>query len=303
MDLSTSLGRLKLKNPVLVASGTFGIGEEMRRIFNIDLLGGIITKSVTLKARFGNPPPRICETPSGMLNSIGLENVGLERFLKEKLPFLKKRKTVTIVNVAGHTLDEFVTVARALDRAGVRALELNLSCPNVGREGLEWSQDPRRAAEVVRAVKRRVRACVIAKLSPNVTDITEIARAAKDGGADAVSLINSLIGMAIDPVTRAPRLGAQTGGLTGPAIRPVAVRCVWEVARSVRIPILGMGGIASAEDALEFILAGASAVAIGSANFVNPKAALEVIQGLGNYLKRCQIRGISDLVGGAQPHA
>ena len=218
------------------------------------------------------------------------------------MPFIRRRKTLVIVNVAGHALKDFVTVASALDRAGVRAIELNLSCPNVGKSGLEWSQDPEKTAEVVRAVRRRTRAFLIAKLSPNVTDITKIARAARDGGADALSVINSVLGLAIDTDRRVPRLGSVTGGLTGPAIRPVAVRCVWDVARSVRLPIIGTGGIASARDALEFIMAGASAVAIGSANFVNPTVGLEVIKGLEEYMGENKIRNFHALIGVARRH-
>jgi dihydroorotate dehydrogenase (NAD+) catalytic subunit len=296
-NLSVKLGRIKLKNPVMVASGTFGVGEEMARVFSIDQIGAIVTKSVTSRQRSGNRTPRIYETPSGMLNSIGLENVGIDRFLKEKLPFIRRLKTQVIINIAGHKLNDFVAVAKKLDRAGVHAIELNLSCPNVGHEGLEWSQDPEKTAQVVHAVKAKVRAFCIAKLSPNVTDVGEIACAAEQGGADAVSLINSPLGMAVDVQRRTPRIASVVGGLTGPAIRAIAVRCVWEVGRRVKIPVIGIGGITSSEDALEFLIAGASAVQIGSANFVDPMVSLKVIKGLEIYLKSNQISHLKDLVG------
>lgn len=297
-DLSVDFAGIKLKNPVLTASGTFGYGEEFRDIIDLNRLGGVIVKGVSVRPIIGNPPPRIWETPSGMLNAIGLENPGVDVFLNEKLPALKRYDTAVIVNIFGYSLEEYVAVAERLDGApGVAGLEVNISCPNVKAGGIVFGTNVKAAFELLSAVRKATRLPVIAKLSPNVTDITEFARAAEDAGCDGLSLINTLLGMAIDVRSRRPRLANCTGGLSGPAIRPVAVRMVWQAAKAVKVPIIGMGGILTAEDALEFILAGASAVAVGTGNFVNPSATLEVIDGIGSFLAREGIAGVRELVG------
>jgi dihydroorotate dehydrogenase (NAD+) catalytic subunit len=297
-DLSVDFAGIKLKNPVLTASGTFGYGEEYADIVDLNRLGGIIVKGISLKPIIGNPPPRIWETPSGMLNAIGLENPGIEVFLRDKLPFLRNYDTAVIVNIFGYSIEEYVGVAERLDGApGVSALEVNISCPNVKAGGIVFGTNVRAAFELLLAVRKATRLPVIAKLSPNVTDITEFAKAARDAGCDGLSLINTLLGMSIDVQSRRPRLANCTGGLSGPAIRPVAVRMVWQAAKAVSIPIIGMGGIMTAEDALEFILAGASAIAIGTANFVNPRATVDVAEGIGDFLRQHGIGSIRELVG------
>jgi dihydroorotate dehydrogenase (NAD+) catalytic subunit len=297
-DLSVDFAGIKLKNPVLTASGTFGYGEEYADIVDLNRLGGIIVKGISLKPIIGNPPPRIWETPSGMLNAIGLENPGIEVFLRDKLPFLRNYDTAVIVNIFGYSIEEYVGVAERLDGApGVSALEVNISCPNVKAGGIVFGTNVRAAFELLLAVRKATRLPVIAKLSPNVTDITEFAKAARDAGCDGLSLINTLLGMSIDVQSRRPRLANCTGGLSGPAIRPVAVRMVWQAAKAVSIPIIGMGGIMTAEDALEFILAGASAIAIGTANFVNPRATVDVAEGIGDFLRQQGIGSIRELVG------
>ncbi len=297
-DLSVEIAGIRLKNPVLTASGTFGYGEEFREIIDLNRLGGIIVKGVSLRPIIGNPPPRIWETPSGMLNAIGLENPGVDAFLNAKLPSLLTLDTAVIVNIFGHSVDDYVAVAERLDGApGVAGLEVNISCPNVKAGGIVFGTNLKAASELLSAVRRATRLPVIAKLSPNVADITEFARAAEGAGCDGLSLINTLLGMAIDVRSRRPRLANCTGGLSGPAIRPVAVRMVWQTARAVKIPIIGMGGILTAEDALEFILAGASAVAVGTGNFVNPAATLEVIDGIGAFLEREGVGSVRELVG------
>jgi dihydroorotate dehydrogenase (NAD+) catalytic subunit len=297
-DLSVDFAGIKLKNPVLTASGTFGYGEEYADIVDLNRLGGIIVKGISLKPIIGNPPPRIWETPSGMLNAIGLENPGVEVFLRDKLPFLRNYDTAVIVNIFGYSIEEYVGVAERLDGApGVSALEVNISCPNVKAGGIVFGTNVRAAFELLLAVRKATRLPVIAKLSPNVTDITEFAKAARDAGCDGLSLINTLLGMSIDVQSRRPRLANCTGGLSGPAIRPVAVRMVWQAAKAVSIPIIGMGGIMTAEDALEFILAGASAIAIGTANFVNPRATVDVAEGIGDFLRQHGIGSIRELVG------
>lgn len=297
-NLSTNIGKLKLKNPVMVASGTFGYGEEFKDFIDLKKLGAIVTKTITLRPRRGNSMPRTVETASGMLNSIGLENPGLEVFIKEKLPKLKKIAVPIIVSIASEgELQEFVELAKRLDKIeAISAIELNLSCPNIhGRRKLT-AQDAKATFETVEAVRKNTKKVIIAKLSPNVTDITEIARAAERAGADAVSLINTLYGMSIDIDTREPNLGNIIGGLSGPAIKPVALKMVYDVARSVSIPVIGMGGIMNAADALEFIIAGATAIAIGTANFINPKASIEVIEGIEKYLAENKIKGIKTIV-------
>ncbi len=299
INLSVKIGKLILKNPVLAASGTFGYGEEYKDLVGINKLGAITTKTITLKPKAGNPPPRIAETPQGVLNSIGLENCGLENFIKEKLPFLKTLKTAFIVSIAGYTKEEFSELAKRLEDNGVKAIELNISCPNIEyRKGkLNFSQDAKSTYAVVRQVRKSTRLTVITKLSPNVRDITEIARATEDAGSDAVSLINTLLGMAVDIDTREPLLGNITGGLSGPTIKPVALRMAWEVYNSVKIPIIGMGGIMNSQDALEFIISGASAVSVGTANFINPKAALEILEGIKRYMKENKVSDIKKLTG------
>jgi dihydroorotate dehydrogenase (NAD+) catalytic subunit len=297
-DLSIDFAGIRLKNPVLTASGTFGYGEEYAEFVDLSKLGGIIVKGISMKPIKGNPPPRIWETPSGMLNAIGLENPGVDVFLGEKLPYLRKFDTKVIVNIFGYSLEEYVGVAGKLDAVpGIHGLEVNISCPNVKAGGIVFGTDIRAAFELLSAVRRATKLPIIAKLSPNVTDITEFARAARDAGCDGLSLINTLLGMAIDVRCRRPRLANCTGGLSGPAIRPVAVRMVWQAAKAVRLPIIGMGGIASGEDAMEFILAGASAVAVGTANFVNPRATLDVLSGIQAFMAEQGHERLSSLIG------
>lgn len=295
MNINTqiSLGGLIMKNPVTTASGTFASGREYAQFFDVSRLGAITTKGVSLDGWQGNDTPRIAETPSGMLNSIGLQNPGVEVFTQKDLPWLREQDTKVIVNVSGHSLAEYRAVVEALEaHEGIDAYEINISCPNVDRGGLTFGTDPKVAAEVVSACRAQTKRPMIVKLTPNVTDITEIARAVEAAGADAVSLINTLLGMAIDPYARKPILARVVGGLSGPAVKPVALRMVWEVYRSVSIPILGMGGITTGLDAVEFMLAGASAVAVGTANFIDPQAALEVVSGIEHY---CVSQGVSDV--------
>ena len=297
-DLSVDFAGIKLKNPVLTASGTFGYGEEFAEFVDLNMLGGVIVKGISLKAIKGNPPPRIWETPSGMLNAIGLENPGVDVFLSEKLPYLRKFDTAVIVNIFGYSPDEYVGVVERIEgAAGVSGIEVNISCPNVKAGGMAFGTDPKATFELLSAVRRVTRLPLIAKLSPNVTDITEFARAARDAGCDGLSLINTLLGMAIDVRCRRPRLANCTGGLSGPAIRPVAVRIVWQAAKAVALPIIGMGGIVTGEDALEFILAGASAVAIGTSNFVNPRATLDVLAGMEQVMLEQGADDIRGLIG------
>lgn len=297
-DLSVDFAGIKLKNPVLTASGTFGYGQEYAEFVDLNRLGGVIVKGVSLKPIKGNPPPRIWETPSGMLNAIGLENPGVDVFLDEKLPYLRDFDTAVIVNVFGYSLEEYIGVVEKLDgAAGIAGLEVNISCPNVKAGGIVFGTNLEAAFELLSAVRKATKLPVIAKLSPNVADITEFARAARDAGCDGLSLINTLLGMAIDVRCRRPRLANCTGGLSGPAIRPVAVRMVWQVARAVRLPIIGMGGIVTGEDALEFILAGASAIAVGTANFMNPRATLEVLSGIEALMAEQGVGKLTELIG------
>lgn len=296
--LATNIAGLKLKNPVMTASGTFGYGEEYAGYVDLNQLGGIVVKGLSLKPRLGNPPPRIMETAGGMLNAVGLQNVGVDAFIEEKLPFLHQYDVAVIANIYGESYVEYGTVARKLSRAkGVHALEVNVSCPNVKKGGLSFGADPKAAAEVTRRVKAETHLPVIVKLTPNVTDITLVAQAVEKAGADAVSLINTLTGMSIDLKTRTPRLKNITGGLSGPAIKPVALRMVWQVAKTVSIPVIGIGGIMTAEDALEFIVAGASAVQAGTANFVNPRATVEIIDGMKHFMRENRIKNLQDIVG------
>jgi len=297
-NLSVTIGKLKLKNPILVASGTFGYAEEFKDFLDLRKLGAIVTKTMTLNPRKGNPAPRTCETPAGMLNSIGLENPGLEAFIAEKLPLLKKIGVPIIISIASlDNPEEFVTLARRLDKLKeVEALELNISCPNIQHTRL-ISQDPKSTYNLVKAVRKVTTKTLITKLSPNVADITEIALAAQRAGSDAVSLVNTLTGMSIDIETRRPKIGTITGGLSGPAIRPIAVRMVWEVYQKIEIPIIGMGGIMDTSSALEFFLAGATAISVGTANFINPGVSLEIIEGIKKYLLRNKISSIYKLIG------
>ncbi|MCK4271938.1 dihydroorotate dehydrogenase [bacterium] len=297
-DLSVQLASLRLKNPVLVASGTYGWGQEYRDLLDPNLLGGLITKAVTLHPREGNPPPRVAETRCGMLNAIGLANVGVDVFVREKLPFLQSLKTAVIVNVAGSTTEEYVQVVKKLEgQPGIEALEINISCPNVKEGGMALGSDPREAFRLLSAVRKATKRLLIAKLSPNVTDIAAIAQSAADAGVEAVSLVNTLLGMAIDVQTHRPLLSTVVGGLSGPAIKPVALAMVWKVAQKVSLPVIGVGGIMTAEDAVEFILAGACAVQVGTANFVDPHAPLNIIQGLEKACAQRGLREIRELVG------
>lgn len=299
--MTTKLGPLELKNPVLTSSGTFGAGEEYADFCDVSLLGAIVTKAVTLRARCGNPPPRIVETPSGVLNAIGLENPGVDAFIKEKMPFLRGLDTVVIVNVAGEDSAEYAEVAAKLSACGgVDAIELNISCPNVKKGGIAFGTDPGLAAELTALVRKETSLPLIVKLSPNVTDITEIAKAVAGAGADILSLVNTFRGMAIDVNAMRPALGNLNGGLSGPAIRPMALYCVYQVAGAVSLPIIGMGGIMEAKHAIEFMLCGASAVSLGTANFIDPSAALKAVDGI---RKHCGDNGIANpswLVGRAR---
>lgn len=295
---SVVIGELALKNPVMTASGTFGYGEEFSAYIDLDRLGAIVVKGISRKPRRGNPPPRIMETPAGMLNAVGLENVGVDVFIEQKLPFLRTFDVAVIVNIFGETVEEYAEVARILDGVdGVHGIEVNISCPNVVRGGIDFGIDPEAARTVTAAVRAVTRLPLIVKLTPNVTDITKIALAAQEGGADALSLINTLKGMAVDIETRKPRLRNITGGLSGPAIRPVALRMVWEVVRAVTVPVIGGGGIMTAADALEFLIAGARAVQVGTAGFIDPRAAMGVIEGIEAYLVKHGIPDINDLIG------
>jgi len=297
-DLRVNIGGLRLANPVMTASGTFGYGEEFAHLVNLHRLGAVVVKGISLLPRAGNPPPRVVETACGMLNAIGLENVGVQRFLTEKLPWLKKMKTRVVVNILADSVEEYGQLAAELSgHRGIDALEVNISCPNVKKGGVAFGTDPGMAAEVTAAVRSHTDLPVIVKLSPNVTDIALMARAIEDGGADAVSLINTLIGMAVDIRTRRPRLANIIGGLSGPAIKPVALRMVWQVANSVHIPVIGIGGIGSAEDAIEFLLAGASAIQVGTANFYDPSACETIIDGIVRYLDEQQELSVRDIIG------
>jgi dihydroorotate dehydrogenase (NAD+) catalytic subunit len=282
----------------MTASGTFGYAREFEALLDLKRLGGIVVKGLSLQPSKGNPPPRIAETPCGLLNAIGLENVGVETFINEKLPHLKRIETPVVANIYGTDIDAYSELAARLgDIEGVSGIEVNISCPNVKQGGVAFGSDPITAGRVTEEVRRRYQGPLIVKLSPNVTDITLIARSVVDGGADAVSLINTITGMAIDIHTRRPKLANNTGGLSGPAIKPVALRMVWQVAQSVSVPVIGIGGIMNAEDALEFIIAGASAVQVGTANFVNPRCTMEIVDGIGDYLREKRMASIGQLIG------
>src|SRR6476646_7169302 len=298
MDLSVTIGSLTLKNPLIAASGCFGYGVEYADLVDLSSLGGVAVKGLFLSEREGHPAPRIVETPAGMLNAIGLQGIGVRRFVDEKLPELRARGAVTIVNVCGTTLDEYVEVSRILsDADGVAAIELNISCPNIKEGGIQFGCSLNGTCDVVSAVRKATTLPIIPKLTPNVTDVASFARAAEDAGADAVSLVNTFLAMVIDVETRRPKLTNIVGGLSGPAIRPIAVRMVHECRQLVKIPIIGMGGIADARDALEFMIAGANAVQIGTANFVDPFIWPKVLAGMTSYMERHQIARIADLVG------
>jgi len=298
MNLEVCIGKLKLKNPVMTASGTFGYGEEYAEFVDLNRLGAVVVKGLSLMPKEGNPTPRIVETPSGMLNSIGLQNIGIERFIKEKVPFLKQFNTSVIVNFFGDSIDEYVAAVEKLSCVdGIDGLEMNISCPNKQAGWSIFGTDPLVTHKVVSAVRKKTELTLIVKLSPNVTDIALMAKAAEDAGADAVSVINTITGMAIDIQTRKPRLANVRGGLSGPAIKPIAVRMVYEVKQAVKIPIIGLGGIMNSDDAIEFIIAGATAVAVGTANFVNPRATMEILDGIIEYMKIHGIKDIGSLTG------
>ena len=306
VDLSVELappraGRagLRLKNPILVASGTFGYGVEFAEQVDLNRLGGVVVKGLSAQPMEGAPAPRLCETPAGMLNAVGLQNIGVRRFIEEKLPLLRAYDTAVVANVFGHTVEEYVEVISELEKAeGVAAYELNISCPNVKKGGVEFGTEAPLTREVVAAARRAAaRRPLVVKLSPNVTDITELARAAVEAGADALSVANTFTGMAIDPAKRGSKLGSLTGGLSGPAIRPLALRMVYQVAQAVRVPVIGIGGIVSGEDAVEFFIAGARAIQVGTANFVQPSAPLRILEELEEYCRRQQIAALSDLCG------
>ena len=301
VDLSVELAGVRLKNPIVVASGTFGFGREYGEFYDLSELGGICAKGLTLHRREGNPPPRIAETPIGILNSVGLKNPGVDAFIEHELPELRKHDLAVIANISGNTPEEYGIMCEKLSAAGVDMIEVNISCPNVKAGGLAYGTKPELAAEVTKMAKEHATVPVMVKLSPNVTDITEIARAVADAGADALSLINTLRGMRIDVNTRRPILKMNTGGMSGPAVLPVAVRMVWEVANAVDLPILGMGGVAKGEDAAQLMLAGASAVAVGTACFADPYAPIKVRDGLAEIAARQGLDKVSDLTGGVRP--
>jgi dihydroorotate dehydrogenase (NAD+) catalytic subunit len=301
VDLSVTLAGIRLKNPVLAASGTFGYGVEFAELVELNRLGGIVVKGLSVEPLDGLPAPRLVETPAGMLNAVGLQNIGVARFIEEKLPELRRCDTAIIANVFGTTTEEYVEVIEQLNRAeGVAAYELNVSSPNARRGGMQFGTDPELLREVVTAAKRAARRPLIVKLSPNVGDIAQFARIAAESGADALTLINTLLGMAIDLETRRSRLGNPTGGLSGPAIKPVALRMVWQAARAVSIPVIGVGGISSGTDALEFMVAGARAVEVGTANFVEPSAPLRIVDEIGTYCAANKIARVETLVGTLQ---
>jgi dihydroorotate dehydrogenase (NAD+) catalytic subunit len=297
-DLTIKIGKITLENPVIVSSGTFGFGEEFEDFLDLNQLGAIISKGISLRPMVGNPPPRIFETEGGLINSIGLQNPGLQEFIKNKLPFYRHFKTHLIINFFGNTQRDYIELAKRLDGIpGISGLEMNISCPNIKKNSIVFGVDPQMAFHLVRAVRKVTRLTLIIKLSPNVTDIALMAKSAEEGGADAVSLVNTFRAMAINIHSKKPELGNIIGGLSGPAIKPIALRMVWEVHQAVKVPIIGMGGIMKAEDAIEFILAGASAIQIGTANLINPRAGMEIIQGIRKYLIQNKIDRIQKLIG------
>ncbi|MBM9606689.1 dihydroorotate dehydrogenase [Desulfopila inferna] len=297
-DLRVNVGSLKLQNPVMTASGTFGYAREFAGLMNLHRLGGVIVKGISLEPRHGNPPPRIVETACGMLNAIGLENVGVDRFIVEKMPYLRGLGIPVIVNVLGDTIDEYrIITEKLVGVEGISAVEVNISCPNVKKGGVAFGSDPEMAKAVTRTVAERSDVPVIVKLSPNVSDVATVAAAVEDGGADGISLINTLIGMAVDLRTRTPKLANVIGGLSGPAIKPVALRMVYQVAQRVTIPVIGIGGIETAEDALEFMVAGATAIQVGTANFINPRAGEDIVEGISRFVIEEKLTSIRELIG------
>jgi dihydroorotate dehydrogenase (NAD+) catalytic subunit len=296
--LDVNVGGILMKNPVMVSSGTFGYGEEYAPFINLEELGAIVVKGITLKPTLGNPPPRIVETPSGLLNAVGLQNCGLECFIDEKLPALRKLRTPVIVNICGEEVEDYIEIAKTLSEVeGVAGIELNISCPNVARGGMQFGVDPSLAWELVRRVRKITPLPLLAKLTPNTTHIVEVAKSCVSAGCNGISLVNTFLGMAVDVKTRKPKLPTITGGLSGPAIKPIALRMVWEVAREISTPVVGQGGIMNTSDALEFIIAGATAISVGTANFVNPFVSIEIIEGLRKYLIENEIPHIKKLIG------
>ena len=297
-NLEVKIGKIKLKNPVMTASGTFGYAREFEGLVDLNRLGAIIVKGLSIEPSKGNKPPRIVETPCGMLNAIGLENVGLEVFLQEKLPFLRTLSTPTFVNIYGKSVVEYAELASRIDDVeGISGVEVNISCPNIKAGGMAFGVDPESAFNVVKAVRESTTKTLMVKLSPNVTDITVIAKSVEEAGADSISLINTVTGMAVDIETRRPKLANIIGGLSGPAIKPVALRMVWEVVQKVKIPVIGVGGIMTSDDALEFLIAGAVAVQVGTANFINPNATVDIIEGIEAFLIKNNIQKITDIIG------
>lgn len=296
-DLNVNIAGLKLKNPVIAASGTFGFGREYSEYMDLNLIGGVSVKGLTLKPRQGNKPPRIAETPAGILNSVGLQNPGVHAFIKNEIPFLRKFNTAIIANIAGNTIEEYCEMAEILDGEDIDAIEVNISCPNVKEGCLLFGTSAGGTSLLIGSVRKYCKKPMFVKLTPNVTNITEIAIAAEEAGADAVSLINTILGMAIDIHKRRPILANNVGGLSGPAVKPVAVRMVHEVSKAVKIPVIGMGGISNGDDAIEFILAGASAVMVGTTNFVNPSSCIDVITGIESYLSMHNYKSVNDIIG------
>ena len=300
VDLTTRIGSLQFQNPITVASGTFGVKDELKDFVNYRRLGAVITKTITLHARVGNPMPRICETPAGMLNAIGLQNKGLEDFIQNKIPHFKKERIPLIVNIAGETTEEFTQMARELDRYAedITALELNLSCPNVEKGGVRAIREQKLISKTIQAVRKETRLFIFAKLSPELGDVLETAHEAVAAGANGLSLINTIRGMAIHIYSRKPQIAVGTGGLSGPAIRPIALRYVWEVKQALaKIPVIASGGIASWQDAVEFLIAGADLIAVGTANFVNPRATMDILEGLQSYCRKQKIKSLDELRG------
>ena len=298
VSTAVTIGGIPLKNPVIAASGTFGYGLEFSPLLDLNELGGIVVKGMSLKPSPGNPPPRIMETTGGMLNSIGLQNIGVDAFIREKLPLLRTYDVAIFVNIFGHTIEEYVSIARRLsDTEGIAGLEVNISCPNIKKGGMSFGKEPKQAGLLTKRIRKATSLPLMVKLSPQASDIADVAKSVEGEGADSISLVNTFLGMAIDIDTAAPILSTTTGGLSGPAIKPIALRMVWEVAQKVSIPVVGLGGIASYRDALEFMIAGAQAVQVGTANFINPMICREIIQGIKDYLKFKHIDDINHLVG------
>ncbi len=298
LNLKVNLGNIELQNPVMTASGTFGYGDEFEKLIDLNAPGGISIKGTTLEERQGNPMPRIIETSGGMLNAIGFQNVGIDRFIKEKYPYLKKLKAKTFVNMTANTVEEFGVLAKKIDELDqIGGVEVNISCPNIKAGGINMGTDSKMAASVVREVKKNTSHHVMVKLTPNVTDIKVIAKAVEEAGADSISLINTLVGIVVDIKTRKSKIANVISGLSGPAVKPVAVKLIWEVVNTVKIPVVGIGGISTAEDALEFLIVGASAIQVGTANFYNPGATIEILEGLKSYMKENKINDINEVIG------